>query len=183
MDEAINTRLGELLIGLKNGQKDALEGIHSLFCSTLYTIANTYYRYKVDVEDAVQDFYATLPQKVQNFRQIKFASAWLFKVFRNQILSDLRSKQRQNDHVNVESIRNLAAPSDAYGSDVYIQNHLFLQEIFSSLTNSEQELIIYSYLCHYSLSQVASLVHKPKSTVQYRLERIKEKINKEHSDK
>ena len=60
----------------------------------------------------------------------------------------------------------------------YIENHLFIRQIFEKLTDYEQDLMIYRYWGDLSIREVADILEKPKSTVESQLKNLEEKIRK-----
>lgn len=58
----------------------------------------------------------------------------------------------------------------------YITNHILLNEVRSILNEYEQKLYFYKFTCDLSLNEIAEELGKPKSTVQYQVESLQDKI-------
>ena len=51
-----------------------------------------------------------------------------------------------------------------------------MKEVLSKLSVYEQELLKYTIILELSLSETAKILHKPKSTVEYHVQKLKEKL-------
>lgn len=173
MDMEDNKRLGKALISLGKGNFAALSEITSLMQKLFYTIANSYYRSKADVEDAVQDLYLTLCKKAKDFKRNENAKGWLVRVFNNQLLSKKRKELRENEALG-EYARTRA---NTAVDEEYLEKYLFLKETKDNLTEEEWKLFEYSQWYGYTIREIAKLTHKSKGAVEYQLNKLKEKID------
>lgn len=99
MDEALNHRLGELLIELRDGNSLVLADIDALIGKRLRAYANIYYMQQPDVDDAVQSLLCKLYQASKSFRENKNAYSWIIKLFKNMIISQIRRVKREHDYI------------------------------------------------------------------------------------
>ena len=65
---------------------------------------------------------------------------------------------------------------NANDDENYIANYLFLKDIMSKLDVREQELVEYVFILGMSYSETARIFHRPKSTIEYQIKKLKEKI-------
>jgi RNA polymerase sigma-70 factor (ECF subfamily) len=177
MDQETNKRLGELLFALAYGNIDALSQIYVIMCKILYAIGNIYFPQKADIEDSIQDLLMALYDKAGKFKENKNAYAWIIGIYRNSIKNKLRQKKRESNYIS-HYIANESEKTLSCEDDLYLDNYLFIREIFSKLTEQERDLIIYRYWCNCSIAQVADIMKKPKSTIDSQLKRLEEKIKK-----
>ncbi len=174
MDETLEIKLGELLLQLKNGDISVLSEIDKIIGKRLRAYANIYYLQKADVDDAVQSLLCKLCYAVNKYTERRHAYAWVIKVFKNSILSHIKRENLEQNYLQLYG--NQMTPNANNNADNYISNYLFLKEIMSNLDSREQKLLEYVFILGMSYSETARLLHKAKSTVEYQIERLKEKI-------
>lgn len=172
MDEETNKRLGELIIELANGNCWVLEEISLLLERILLAVGNTYFRNYADIEDAIHDLYLTLCHNASKFKKNTNACAWVMTVYRNLIKTRLRKQDREERFVKENSV----AFSGFVVDEKYIENHLYLKEIFDVLTKIEQGLVIYYHWCKCSAEETAKILHIGRSTVYKKLAKLEEKV-------
>ncbi len=173
MDEQDNKRLGELLRRLADGNALVLNEIASLMERLLRVVGNSYYKNHADVEDAIGNLYVKLYDNAHKFKNNSNACAWVIKVYENSIKSHLRSQNKEQLFLQ-ENGADLFLHNEI--DEKYIENHLFLREIFDKLTEEERDLIIYYYWCKCSIREVAGILRKPKTSIDRRLKKLEEKI-------
>lgn len=171
MDEKTNKRLGELIFELARGNINVLSEIYTIMCKILYSIGNIYYNQKADIEDAIQNLLITLYYRAKKFKKNTNACAWIIKIYQNSIKNHLLYIKREEEYLEV-AVDNAAPAED----EKYLENHLFISEIFGKLTEYERDLIIYRYWCKCSIKEVADICQKPKSTIETHLNKLEEKI-------
>lgn len=174
MDEALEMRLGELLLQLKSGNVSVLSEIDKIIGKRLRAYANIYYLQKADVDDAVQSLLYKLCYVVKKYNESGHAYAWVIKVFKNSILSHIQKDNLEKNFLQLYGSQ-LGANANN-NTDDYINNYLFLKEIMSKLDKREQELVEYVFILGMSYSETARIFHRPKSTIEYQIKKLKEKI-------
>ena len=176
MDEKTNLTLGEYIFSLAEGNVSALENIYLIMAKILYTIGNYYYEQKADIEDAIQDLLIELYYKAKRFRENKNAYAWIIRIYVHLILNKMKHREKEDEYI-AEKISKLKI--DCENTDEkYIDNHLFVKEIFRRLTGHEQQLIIYRFWCKCSIGEISTILKKPKSTIESQLKKVEEKVKK-----
>ena len=173
MDEKTNKRLGELIFELARGNVDALEDIYKVMCKILYAIGTIYYNQKADIEDAIQNLLITLYYKAKKFKKNTNACAWIIKIYQNSIKNQILHIKREEAYLEA-----VADKAERIDDEKYLENHLFVSEIFGKLNEYERDLIIYRYWCKCSIKEVADICGKPKSTVETHLKNLEETIKK-----
>lgn len=173
MDEALEMRLGELLLKLKSGNISVLSEIDKIIGKRLRAYANIYYLQKADVDDAVQSLLCKLCYAVKKYKESKHAYAWVIKVFKNSILSHIQKDNLEKSNLQLYA-KEMAL--NANDDENYIANYLFLKDIMSKLDVREQELVEYVFILGMSYSETARIFHRPKSTIEYQIKKLKEKI-------
>lgn len=174
MDEKTNKTLGEYIFQLAKGNIKVLENIYLIIAKILYSVGNIYFSQKADIEDAIQDLLIVLYYKAHKFRENRNACAWVVKIYQNLILNKLKHRMKENDFISdrIEKLQLEVNQSD----EKFIENHLFVKELFGNLTRQEQQLIIYRFWCNCSLSEISIILKKPKSTIESQIKKIEEKV-------
>ena len=170
MNEEENKRLGTLLLELAKGKVEVLEEIARFIEKILYFIGNRYYDNKADIEDSIQNLYLLLYKKAKKFRKGN-ACAWILTVYRNSVLNYLkgRKKEMSLEDENVERV--------GIKDERYIDNHLFLRELFDKLNKEESELLEYRHACGCTVRELAEIFHTSKSSIERKLKALEAKIN------
>lgn len=176
MEEALEKRLGELLLQLKSGDVSVLSEIDMIIGKRLRSYANIYYLQKADVDDAVQSLLYKLYFAVKRYSERKHAYSWVVKVFKNSILSRIKKEKHEKEYFQMLGNEMLIKQNG--NSDIYATNYLFVNEIMSKLDKCEQELVKYVFVLGMSYSETAKALHKAKSTIEYQVLKLKEKISK-----
>ncbi len=176
MDEGTNKRLGELLRRLARGDVSALDGIARIMERILYSVGNIYYQNRADVEDRIEDLYLLLYKKAGRFRENTNACAWILKLFENSVKSHLKEWRREAEYLKRE-IAEFASDKGTMDEN-YLENHLFLREIFDKLTEEERALVIYYHWAKCTVRELAEIMGKSKSAIHKKLEKLEEKIKK-----
>ncbi len=177
MDEKTNQRLSELLILLACGKKDALLEIYAIMSKLLYTIGNYYYTQEADIKDAIQNLLEKLLREARKFKYNINASAWILQMYKNSINNHLKRRRIEKKYIDMET--EICMTSSSFDIDEkYIENYLFVREIFDKLSTYEQDLVIYRFWCNCSLSEMAKILKKPLTTIESQLTKLKDKITK-----
>lgn len=176
MNEEDNKRLGRLIFALARGNISVLDEIYQMLAKLLYAVGNIYYSQRADIEDAIQDLLILLYQNARKFKENKNACAWVIQIYQNMIRNRLRRQRTEDTYLSEQAtLQSLIAKED---SSKYIENHLFISEIFDKLNEYEQNLIIYRFWGGNSIGETAEYFGKPKSTIESQLKALEEKIKK-----
>lgn len=173
MNQDFNKTLDAYLIKLKNGDRNALAVIDSLTQKRLLSYANTYYKNEEDCKDAVQELLKKLCEKIHRYYSTPFPFSWLVKILTNDIKTDLKKKKIETKAYEKYALENQI---EQHTSDEYLSKHLLIKDTKSRLTKYEAKLFDYTIILGLSVNEVAKQMFKPKSTVQYQIEKLYEKL-------
>ena len=177
MDAEENKILGELLFDLAHGNQCALEGIAKRIEPLLLAIGNRSYYNHADVEDAVHQLYhKLLTEDAKKFKENTNACAWIVTVYKNLIRMDFRKREREDAFIN--EYGEIQLSNNQVYDEAYIERYLFWKELQETLTEEEIDLIEYRYWCNATIREIAMLLHKPKSTIEYKCKKLEEKLSK-----
>jgi len=176
MDKMTNRKLGKCIFRVAKGDYDALANIYLIMGRILYIVGNIYYKQRADIEDSIHDLISELVEKSKAFKNNKNAYAWIVRVYENMIKSKFKERKRENDYISgmIEKFKIDSEIDD----DKYLENHIFVNEIFSRLSEFEKQLVLYRFWCKCSIGEIASILEKPKSTIEYQLKILEGKIKK-----
>ncbi len=167
MDEQGKRRLGVLIRNLALGDTSALGDISLLMEKVLKAVGNSYYKHKVDIEDAISSLYVRLYYVAEKFQYDKNPYSWIIKIYENIIKSDLRAKKLEREHLQ----KNYFIVRDAV-DEQYIENHLLIRGILDKVSKEEAYILIYYYWCKCSIREIAEILKKSKSTVERKLKKL-----------
>lgn len=171
MNEEEKKQLSELLAELAQGNAGALQGISLLMEKILYAIGASYFRNWADVEDSVQNLYLLLHRKADRYRTSYNPKAWITRVYENLLRTAKDNLKREEYRLN-EFVNEHATVMD----EKHIENYVFLRQTFCRLTPLEQKLVVYYHWCGCTLREMTKIVRKSKTTVEYYLQKLKEKV-------
>lgn len=143
MDEKTNTTLGEYIFKLALGCVEVLENIYLIMAKILYSVGNIYFNQRADIEDAIQDLLIELYHKANKFKSNKNACAWIVRIYENLILNKLKRRAKESEYI-AERIAQMQFEATQV-DDKFIENHLFIKDLFNHLTKYERQLIIYRF--------------------------------------
>lgn len=167
MDEQTNRRVGTLIASLADGDCKALDEIYRIMGKVMLSIAMGFLKNKYDAEDAVHDALIMVVRKASQFRENKNAYAWINTILKNIIRNRLHR----------ETLRKLEPLESLNGMDAEQEDDNFIiGEVFSRLMPAEVDILIYVYWYGCSRAEVSAILKKPRSTIAWRLQRIKTKL-------
>lgn len=173
MYENANKKLGELIFQLAQGNMSAFEQIYKQTGKILYRLGNTYFSQKADIEDVVQDTYLEIYKKADKFRDNQNACAWITTISQNLIKNRLK-RRKKIDYRETEEIKNVMRNNGE--EEQFLEDRLFLSEIFKNLDAYERTLFTYRYKWGCSLREMSEILCLPKSTLADHLHKLTEKI-------
>lgn len=169
MDTITNEKLSGYLFELAKGNIKVLEHIYSSNAKILYSIGNSFFKNRIDVESSISDLLIKLVDVASEFKGGN-ARAWIVKIYKNLLIN--KTKRMKLEEKYMENFQPFRPQND----EAFIENFVFLNEIFQKLNFYEQDLVVYKYWCGCTLTELATIMKKPKSTLQSQLEKLEKKI-------
>lgn len=179
MNDKDNKRLGELLFLVAHGKKAvrdaALVDIYCLIDNILYSVGNTCYPTKEDIEDSIQNLMLSLLIKAKTYKVDDNACGWIMQIYRNTFRNFNKRKNLEADYFKkqVQILRDKHSEFNDYN-----EKYLLLNYVLGELDEYEYELYHWRYLYDYSIGEIATIFGKPKSTIQYQFDKLELKIKK-----
>ena len=171
----LSEKLNDILLKIKEEDNSAMGEFYLLFSKRLLVIANTYFSRKVDVEDAASSFYYDkLIHSVKKYKNGKNPTAWLLKVFKRYLLDIINKSKVESDHKE----KYCSVAQTCVDEGLYLENYLFFGELKPYLTPFEWRLMESHMLMGMPIREIAASFHMPKSTVEYKIQKLREKFKK-----
>lgn len=148
----------------KSRDPDAFVSLMQLQAQNMYRIALAILLNDEDAADAIQDTILTCWEKIATLREERFFRTWMTRILIHKCY-DLRNTRRT--YADWDEIQEPAA-EDHY--------NLELKEALASLDEKYRVVMILFYAEGYKTDEIARLLQIPKSTVQTRLQRGREKL-------
>lgn len=167
MDFIINHKLGELIVAISRGEIAAISELYSIIGKAMKATAYSYLRNIADAEDVVQDALVKIVSNALKFRTNKNACAWIHTIVSNIAKNKIGYYQRRRE-TSLDYAKELTTKPDEFG--------IIVNEIFDILTEKERQYIIYRFWYECSFSEMAKIFHKSKTNINYRFNKIIEKI-------
>ena len=167
MEQNQNYKLGELILSIKEGNVAAVSEIYMMVGKAMMATAYSYVRNNADAEDIVQDSLVKIVERASKFRTNKNARAWINTIVSNIAKNRVGYIQRRKE-VNIDVAQNVATKPDEHG--------IIVNEIFDILTEKERQYIIYRFWYDCSFFEMVKIFHRSKTNVNYRFNKIIEKI-------
>lgn len=154
-----------LVMKAKGHDPDAFTLLMQYFAKDMYRTAVAILMNDEDAADAIQDTILTCWEKIETVREVRYFKTWMTRVLINKCYS---IKKQREDKVSIEECEELIASENNQSDE--------LNEILSQLDERYRLPMMLFYGEGYKISEIAKLLNIPKSTVQTRLARGREKL-------
>lgn len=150
----------------KGRDPDAFTSLMQLYMNDMYRTAIAILLNDEDAADAIQETLLVCWEKLYTLRKPKYFKTWMTRILINNCYMIRRQRKRMVD---------LGEYKEQVANDVY---NLELKEALSALDKKYRIPIMLFYGQGYKIAEIAELLHLPKSTVQTRLARGRERLGK-----
>lgn len=152
----------------KQKDPDAFTELMQLYLKDMYRTALAILMNDEDVADAIQDTILACWEKIQTLKSPRYFKTWMTRVLINYCY-----KIRKNAG-NTGLLEEYEEPA------VYDVYNLELKEALASLDEKYRIIMTLFYSEGYRISEIAGMLNIPKSTVQTRLKRGREKLARDY---
>lgn len=165
----MQTRETEQLVK-KAMRRDAEAFVHlmQLYTKDMYRVALAILMNDEDAADAIQDTILTCWEKIHSLKQIQYFHTWMTRILINNCY-DIR---KENQRMASLEVYEEPAKEDNY--------NLEFKEALASLNEKYRAIMTLFYSEGYHIDEIARILKIPKSTVQTRLKRGREKLAKNY---
>lgn len=154
----------------KERDAEAFSQLMQLQMKDMYRIALAILMNDEDAADAIQDTILACWEKIHSLRQNIYFRTWMTRILINKC-HDIRRKTEQT--IGLESCE------DPVWEDCHL---IALKEALAGLDEKYRIVLILFYSMGYHGDEIARILNIPKSTVQTRLQRGKEKLAQNYYD-
>lgn len=155
---------GYLIDQAKGRAPDAFAELMQLYMQDMYRVALAILMNDEDAADAIQDTILACWEKIHTLRKREFFKTWLTRILINKCY-DIRKKRR-----NCVELEEYAEPITEDKSDWEFR------EALESLDEKYRIIMTLFYSQGYRIDEIADMLKLPKSTVQTRLQRGRERL-------
>jgi len=161
-------KIENLIKKAKRREPDAFSQLMQLYMKDMYRVVLAILMNDEDTADAIQDTMLTCWEKIHSLRQIGYFKTWMIRILINKCY-DIRKKR--------ESTISLEEYEEPAQEDNY---NLELKEALSTLEEKYRIILTLFYSEGYHIDEIARILKIPKSTVQTRLARGRDKLAKNY---
>jgi len=169
----------------QSGCRESFDLLYRKYYSTVLQIARGIMGNEQDAEDAVQEIFARVLDRIGQFRHEASFSSWL-RVLATNVCRDILRKRNRHQMESFEELHaaGVAEVSERVSSvsqaEELIMNELLenLQEKISRLKKEHQRLVILRYIDGLSYKKIAQLLGCSQSQVKSRLHQARKKLRR-----
>lgn len=158
----------QLIKRARQREPDAFVQLMQLNMKDMYKVSLAILMNDEDAADAIQDTILACWEKIHTLRQMQYFHTWLTRILINKCY-DIRKKNKRMAELEVYEE---PAMEDNY--------NLELKEALSTLDEKYRIIMTLFYSEGYHIDEIAKMLKIPKSTVQTRLQRGREKLAKSY---
>lgn len=158
-------KISELVVRARMHDSEAFTMLMQYFAKDMYRTAIAILMNDEDAADAIQDTILTCWEKMDTIREPGYFKTWMIRVLINKCY-DIRNQRV--DRVDMEAYDKLAIGESSLDNS--------LNELLSQLEERYRLPMMLYYGEGYKTPEIAQLLNIPKSTVQTRLARGREKL-------
>lgn len=187
MDKEIKKSLNELLLRVRQGDKDSILCLYELMSPTIRYIALKYLKNESEADDLVQDFWYDIKKFANGFLIHKNAYGYLCKVMTRQALNRLKklNRQIQNNMEYVDYLKVKNYQTEDLMKVVGLRNDINVAML--KLTDIQQIIIQETYFEDKTIRQIAKDIGISKTQVgrlkNEAIEILKNELSKQGWDK
>jgi len=163
-----------LLLRCQMGDKDALAELIERYERSLRYFINRLLDNSELTEDIFQDTWLTVIRKIYSLKEIDAFPAWLYRIARNKVYQQLRTKKTE-----LELDENIAIENHAEDDDFSSENASKVHKCLKELPPEYREVLMLRFLEQMSYEQISQVLNCKLGTVRSRLHYAKIALKKE----
>ena len=158
----------QLVDQAKHKEPNAFTELMQLYLKDMYRIALAILMNDEDAADAIQDTILACWEKISTVRSPQYFKTWMTRVLINNC------RKIKHEANATEALCEYEEPS------AYDEYNLELKEALSSLDEKYRDVMTLFYSGGYRIHEIARILKIPKSTVQTRLQRGRQKLARDY---
>lgn len=176
----------ELIERAKLGDEEAFTALYETYYASLIATAYRLTNNQEDAKDAVQNAFIQMHKSIHNLKEPKYFRLWMNKIVRGKCI-DLFHKNRD---VILDTGKDEVANHFKEDRPTYLPEEQFkfesdrtlLMDMIQELPYAYQEVLVYAYLCQFTMQEIAELLEIPVGTVKSRLYSAKKALRNKVED-
>lgn len=164
----------ELVCGIKNGDKSALDLLVRRWYPRIYGYVFKLVGHEQDAYDLTQDVFIAMMQNIKNYYPWKKFDSWLFTIAHNKCMDYFRIRKRFIQSEDI--IINHPAPSPLLEETVTVSASV--KDVLAKLPPVQREAIILHYYHQFTVKEIAQMTNTPLPTIKSRLSNAKKALSK-----
>lgn len=164
--------LNNLIVSVKNGDKNALGEIYNIAGGRMLSIAMGTLRNKQWAEDVLQDSFIKVVRFSVQYKENSNAYAWLCSIARNTALNKLKSEKLKAG-TDIDSFFDI---SDEGLTAERKDTALLVEDALKELEPRERTIVWLKYFNDLTVKEIANELNMPSSTVHFMLKKSEKKL-------
>lgn len=136
-----------------------------------------------DAEEAAQDVFVRVHQKLDTFHGGAAFATWLYRVAYNLAIDRAKLARLRLPHLDIDALHALASPSDPQREVLAGERAALLAEAVEELPDLYRSVIYLHYWQETPVDEIAALLGAPANTVKSYLFRARERIGRSLAEK
>lgn len=165
MDNQRKAEINNCLLGIKNGEPDAVDKLYPLVAHSIRYISLKFLAHEEDACDLEQDFGAEIYRIAGGFNYFKNGFSYLCKVMTNMALNRYKKIYGERHHVVEVVDYNCINYFDENAVIENLDNNLVVQRAFTKLDTSEQKIMQLTIFEYETITQIAKELRMSKSQI------------------
>lgn len=165
----VREKIKRVFYKLKNGKEKYFDEFYALTKTSVYFTVRRFSRDAFFVEDVMQEAYVSFLLSINSIAGDPFP--YLISVAKNKAIDAIRREEKIDKSVEIENVN---IPYD----DVYTHDFPLLEKVKIALDDEEFFIVEKVVLCGYTQTEVAKMLDKPVTTVNYKYKTVIKKLKK-----
>ena len=164
-----NFRCNQAICKLSEGDMTSLAVLYDCMSRQMYALALSILKNTADAEDALQETFVKVVQRIDTYREGGNARAWLLSITRNVAIDMVRKRKTTvsvEDPTVLETVASYEDPAQK----------LSIDEALMRLSQTDREIVVQKAVWGMRFGEIAELVGMQKSAVEKRYHRALAKL-------
>lgn len=166
----------DFIAEIKNGDRNGFEVIIKTFQQPIFVycyrmLGNTY-----EAEDAVQEVFIKVYEKIENYKEDISFSAWVYKIAYNHCINQIRRRKLLSFIPIHNFIEQIEAENNNIDRILDIELSIELNEALSILSMEDRSIVIFRVIEEKGYAEIGLILNKSEALVRKRYERAKRKL-------
>lgn len=171
MEKNKKIQLNNLLLDLKNGDLDALDGIYEITNTAVFSVALSVVHNGEEAKDIMMSTFLRIREKINYFTPNTNGYAWILTIARNLSINESKKISRSTPMDFQEN--------DFIASNEQVDSDIPIFKIAKRILNAEELTIVLLHIVNgYKHREIAEIIKKPLGTVLWSYNNSLKKIKK-----